>query len=365
MTAKPIFYRLSADRHLARRRGATILSSGRWLSYGTRRAILRAAFYTQQGAARDVLRVGDLPMPAPAPGEVRVKLHTSGVNPSDWKIRRGGFGRGLLAPLVVPHSDGAGEIDAVGEGVRDRIGERVWIWNGQWKRPHGTAAEFIVLPSDQAIHLPDAVDFAAGACLGIPALTAVQAVRLAGVANGTTVLIAGGAGSVAHYAIQFAKLRGARVLTTVSGEAKAAHAKKAGADEIINYRTEDIGERVRALTGACGVEAVIEMDLTRNSQFYPAILSPHATVVIYGMSANEATLPSLWLMQNSITLRFFLIYDVSEPDRRAGIDELTKALVDGHLIHTIAHRLPLDRVAEAHEIVESGNAIGNVVLEIA
>jgi len=326
---------------------------------------MHAAFYSEQGPARDVLRVGHQPTPEPGPGEVRVRLRASGVNPSDWKVRRGGFGRPLMAPLIIPHSDGAGDIDAVGAGVPDRVGERVWVWNGQWKRPFGTAAEYIVLPAAQAVHLPDNVDYAVGACLGIPALTAIQAIRLAQVGPGASVLVAGGAGSVGHYAIQLAKLRGARVITTISNDAKAAHARSAEADEVINYRTEDVGERVRTLTSGRGVDAVIEVDLSRNARFYPAVLRPYATVVIYGMSANESTLPSLWLMQNSVTLRLFLVYELTAADRAAGIAEVNDLLKQGRLVHTIARRLPLESIAEAHDIVERGDVIGNVVLDVA
>ena len=325
---------------------------------------MRAAFYTEQGPARAVLRIGEQPEPVPGPGEVRVRLRASGVNPSDWKVRRGGFGRGLMAPLIIPHSDGAGDIDLIGPGVADRVGERVWIWNGQWKRPHGTAAEYIVVPQAQAVRLPADTGYAEAACLGIPALTALQAVRLSGIDTGSIVLIAGGAGSVAHYAIQLAKLRGATVITTVSNDTKAEHARRAGADHIVNYRTDDVGAQIKALTGDCGVDAVIELDLSSNAKLYPSILRPHATVVVYGMAANEATLPSLWLMQNSITLRLFLVYDMSDDDRSAVIDELTKLLEQGCLLHTIARRLPLEEIAEAHELVERGDLIGNVVLDI-
>jgi NADPH:quinone reductase len=325
---------------------------------------MRAAYYSEQGAARDVLRLGEQPTPEAGPGEVRVRLRTSGVNPSDWKVRRGGFGRGLIAPLIIPHSDGAGDIDAVGADVPDRIGERVWIWNGQWKRPHGTAAEYIVVPSAQAVRLPQNVSYAEAACLGIPALTAVQAVRLAAIGRDSTVLIVGGAGAVANYAIQLAKLRGATVLSTVSSDIKAAHAQRAGADAIINYRDEDVGERVKALTGGRGVDAVIELDLTRNAKLYPSILHPHASVVVYGMSASEAAMPSLWMMQNSITLRLFLVYDLNDDDRAAGIAELSKWLEAGRLQHTIAQRFPLEGIADAHEVVERGEALGNVVLDI-
>jgi NADPH2:quinone reductase len=325
---------------------------------------MRAAFYTRQGAARDVLQIGDQPTPQPGPGEVRVRLRTSGVNPSDWKSRRGGSGRGMTAPLIIPHSDGAGDIDAVGAGVPDRVGERVWIWNGQWKRPHGTAAQYIVLPGAQAVHLPDSVDYAIGACLGIPALTAIQAVRLGSVEAGMTVLVAAGAGAVGHYAIQLAKQRGARVITTISNDAKAAHARAAGADETINYRTENVGERAKTLADQQGVDALIEMDLSGNGAQYPAILRPHGTVVVYGTSASEATLPAQWLMLNSVTVRLFLVYDLPPADRAAGLSELTDLLQRGRLIHTVARRLPLEAIAEAHELVERGAVIGNVVLDI-
>lgn len=248
--------------------------------------------------------------------------------------------------------------------IADRRGERVWIWNGQWKRAHGTAAQYIVLPSNQAVRLPQSVGYEVGACLGIPALTAIQAVRLARIGRQTTVLIAGGAGSVAHYAIQLAKLRGARVITTISNDAKAAHARKAGVDETINYRTEDVGERIKALTDGHGVDALIEVDLNANAKLYPAVLRAHSTVVVYGTSASDTSLPSHWLMMNSVALRLFLVYELSAADREAGLSELTELLEHGRLVHSIARRLPLEAIAEAHELVERGEVIGNVVVGI-
>lgn len=323
-----------------------------------------AAFYTRKGAARDVLSLGEQPTPAPGPGEVRVRLATSGVNPSDWKSRAGTSSPGMTDPLVVPHSDGAGVIDQVGPGVSRRVGERVWIWNGQWKRAFGTAAEYIALPQEQAVPLPDNVSFAEGACFGIPALTALHAVRLSDLQAGQTVLVQGGAGSVAQYAIQLAKLRGARVIATVSGDAKAAHAREAGADATINYRQEDLGARVKELTEGRGVDAVIELDLAGNAKSYPNLLRPHGTVVIYGSSASEAPLPGLWLMRNSISLRFFLVYELAPSDRAAAVRELTALLKGGKLRHAVAKRLPLKDVAEAHDIVEKGSVIGHVILDI-
>jgi len=325
---------------------------------------MQAAFYVKQGPAREVLQIGEQPTPEPGPGEVRVHLKTSGVNPSDWKSRSGRTAP-MSTPLVIPHSDGAGDIDKVGPGVGNRVGERVWIWNGQWGRPHGTAAEYIVLPSAQAVRLPHQIGYAEGACFGIPALTALQAVRLADLNPASTVMIVGGAGSVAHYAIQFAKLRGARVITTVSGPEKAAHARSAGADEVINYRTENVGQRVKKLSDGHGVDAVIELDLSTNGKEYPHILRPHANVVVYGMSSSESTLPTVWLMRNSITLRLFLVYDLSVADRDACLAELDALLKSNRLIHTVGRRLPLREAALGHELSERGEVIGNIILDIS
>lgn len=326
---------------------------------------MQAAFYTRQGPAGEVLVVGEQPTPEPGPGEVRVRLRTSGVNPSDYKVRKGGFGRALAWPLVVPHSDGAGEIDAVGAGVpAARIGERVWTWNGQWNRAFGTAAQYIALPSAQAVRMPDTLGFAEAACLGIPAFTALHAVRLAELKPGMNVLVAGGAGSVGHYAIQMAKARGATVLTTVSGDAKAAHARAAGADHVINYRTEDVAARVQALTEGRGVDAVIEMDFTANARLYPGTVRPRATIVVYGMGAIEATLPTFWFMRNQVTLKFAYIYELTDAEREGALRELRQLLDAGALKHTVAQRLPLAEIARAHDLVEQGGVVGNVVLDI-
>jgi NADPH2:quinone reductase len=328
--------------------------------------MMQAAFYSRQGPAGEVFTVGEQTTPRPGPGEVRVRLRTSGVNPSDFKTRKGGPGRPPLAwPLVIPHSDGAGTIDAVGPGVpAGRIGERVWIWNGQWNRPFGTAAQYIALPSAQAVPMPNSLGDAEAACLGIPAFTALQAVRMAQLVPGMTVLVAGGAGSVGHYAIQFAKRRGATVLTTVSGGTKAEHALRAGADHVIRYRDEDVGARVKALTGGRGADAVIEMDLTANAKLYPACLRPQPTIVVYGMGTAESTLPSFWLMRNQATLKFLFIYEISDADRQAGLRELDGLLREGSLQHTVGLRLPLAEIARAHDLVEQGQVLGNVVLDI-
>src|SRR5690348_9743215 len=203
---------------------------------------MRAAYSDANGAAAQVLRLGDVATPDPGPGEVRVRLAVSGVNPSDVKSREGRT-RKIAFPRVVPHSDGAGVIDQVGSDVpAARVGERVWVWNGQWKRAFGTAAEFIVLPAAQAVSLPENVDFSAGACLGIPAMTAVHAVSLANATKGSMLFISGGAGAVSQYVIQFAKMKGANVITTISSAEKAKVAREAGADHTINYKQENVSD---------------------------------------------------------------------------------------------------------------------------
>jgi NADPH2:quinone reductase len=324
---------------------------------------MRATYYERNGSAREVLHFGEMEMPNAGPGEVRVRLATSGVNPSDVKARQGTI-RKIAFPRVIPQSDGAGVIDAVGRGVpADRIGERVWVWNGQWKRPFGTGAEYIVVRAAQAVPLPAAISFEAGACMGIPALTARHAVALSGAGPGTTVLISGGAGAVAHYAIQLAKLRGATVLTTVSSEAKAKLAREAGADHTIDYKREDVGSRVMELTGKRGVDCVLEMDLSANAKHIPAVIRQHGNVVVYG-TGFEATIPAGFCLINGITLKFFLIYEISEAERDAAIAEITKLLQQNRLLHNVVETYPLEQSVAAHEAVESGKVAGNVVIKM-
>jgi NADPH2:quinone reductase len=326
---------------------------------------MRAAYYESNGPARKVLHLGDVEMPQTGRGEVRVRLLTSGVNPSDVKSRAG-LTRKIAFPRVIPHSDGAGEIDAVGEGVSPtRVGERVWVWNGQWRRPFGTAAEWIVLPQEQAVALPANVTMEAGACLGIPAYTGYQAVLLARAKEGSTVLVAAGAGAVGHYAIQFAKKRKATVITTVSSPAKAEIARQAGADHVIDYKREDVGERVMAITGKRGVDAVIEMDLAANARLLPNMLAPNGVVAIYGSGAAEASIPFQFLLQNSITMQFFLVYLMPQAERERATADITRMLERNELIHNVAQTFDLGDMVAAHEAVESGKTMGNIVVRLA
>jgi len=327
---------------------------------------MRAATYTELGPAADVLHVGEVDTPEPDPGEIRVKLHTSGVNPSDWKARLRGRGGAIPFPKVIPQSDGAGIVDAVGDGVDSgRVGQRVWVMNGQWKRPFGTAAEYISLPEKYVIALPDGADFAAAACFGIPFLTAQRAVTFDGDVSGQTLLIAGGAGAVGHHAIQIAKYKGARVLTTVSSSEKADYVRAAGADEAIDYRTEDVAARVEALTGGRGADRIIELNLSANAPLYGRILAPGGTVIIYGTDEPVASIPAQDFIVRGAALKWFIVYELSDEARDAGVADLNRMIADGALTTTIAARFPLDDIAAAHEMVEAAKHMGNVILDIA
>lgn len=325
---------------------------------------MRAAWYERNGPARDVLEVGEMDLPEPSAGEVRVQLHASGVNPSDVKSRKG---RELSWPRIVPHSDGAGVIEAVGEGVAHAaIGDRVWVWNGQWKRPFGTAAEFITLPEAQTVRMPESLTFVAGACLGIPALTAVQAVQLTGDVAGKTLLVTGAGSSVGHYIVQIAKARGARVMGTASGE-RAQHARDAGADFVIDYKSKDVAASVRDLTKGKGVDAVIDMDLSSTAQLLSGnVVTPHGRIVCYGSNVSgDIKMPFPALLWNSLTLQVFVVYELTPQERRAAIADLADMLKAGTLKHAVGARFPLNEIASAHEAVEEGKTVGNVVLDIA
>lgn len=324
---------------------------------------MRAAFYEANGAASDVLRVGDVATPSPGPGEVRVHLKTSGVNPSDVK-GRAGLTRKIAFPRIIPHSDGAGEIDMVGDGVAvTRIGERVWTWNGQWRRAFGTAAEYVVLPSRQAVKLPDSTSFEVGAGIGIPAMTAWYAINLANLGKGGTVFIPGGAGAVGFYAIQFAKLRGARVITTVSSPAKADLARRAGADHAIDYKREDVAARVAEITGKQGVDAIIEIDIAAGAPLWPAILRPHGNVIVYG-AGPQATIPAAFCLTSTINVRFILVYEMPPSEIDRAISEISQLLANGRLLHNIALTVPLGEIVRAHQTLETGMTVGKIVVTI-
>jgi NADPH2:quinone reductase len=257
-------------------------------------------------------------------------------------------------------------IDQVGPDVPlGRIGERVWIWNAAWMRPFGTAAQCVVLPAEQAVLLPENTELAAGACLGIPALTAHHAVSVDGGVAGKNILVAGGAGAVGHYAIQLAKLKGARrVIATVSGPEKAALAREAGADLVLNYKTDDLPSAIHEATDGLGIDRIVEVDLAANIHTDLALLRPYGEVIVYGSGAADIPVPFSPAIRKGVHLYFFIVYNLPPDVRNPAIAELSALLAGNRLLHNIAVRLPLAHIAQAHDLVESGQVRGNVVLEI-
>lgn len=325
---------------------------------------MKAASYTRNGPAREVLTVDEWPIPEAGPGEVLVRLKTSGVNPSDVKTRAG---RPLIAPRIIPHSDGAGVIEMVGDGVdSSRVGERVWTWNGQWQRPMGTCAQYIALPAAQAVPLDQRTDFAAGACLGIPGLTAYQALELAGDVAGKTVLVIGAANGVGFYAAQMAKRRGAMVIGTVGRTDKTALAQAVGVDHVLNYKTDPVPERVRALTSGQGADVIIDMDFSSMDVLVRGgALRSHGTVVCYGSNTmGDVSFDFKTWLYRSVTLKLFLVYTLTDQARERCVKGLTQMLTAGELKHQIGLRFGLPDVALAHEAVEQGVALGNVVIDL-
>ena len=321
-----------------------------------------AAWYEKNGPAADVMNTGELPDPEPAPGEVRVRLHASGVNPSDVKARAGS--RPIRWPKLIPNSDGAGVIDRVGAGVTaHRAGDRVWVFNGQWDRAFGTSAQYIVVPAVLAVALPPQLSWEQGACLGIPAMTAHRCLFADGPISGRTVLVTGGAGVVAHYAIQMAKWAGATVVTTVSSEAKAAHARAAGADVIVNYRTENAVERIRATTG--GIDRVVDVDFGKNLPLTSQVLRASGAIASYAsMGDLEPKFPYGKLFQLNPTIRPVFVYTMPDTAKAQAHADIARWIDETRPVFAIAERHALGDVVNAHLAVERGEKTGHVVLAI-
>jgi NADPH:quinone reductase len=319
---------------------------------------MRAAVYDSYGSAADVLRVTEIDRPDPGPGEVRVRIEMSGVNPTDWKSRSGATPRPIDG-FQVAHHDGAGMIDAVGEGVdTGRVGERVWTWlaaRGRW----GTAAEWSVLPSRQAIALPDGASYELGACLGVPAMTAHRALFADGPVDGKSVLVAGGAGAVGHFAIELAKYYGARVVTTVSGPQKAKLAAQAGADLVVNYRDGDAADQVRSF--APQMDRIVELALGANLELDLAVSGPQTHIVDYAAEPSDPVLPVRKCMTANVTLRFILLYGIPAQALDQGAADITRAMEAGALTELPVTRFPLDEVVAAQQAVEAGT-VGKVLV---
>ena len=316
---------------------------------------MRAALYRRKGPARQVLVVEDLPTPEPVAGELRVRLACSGVNPSDVKSRAGLSNPAMDFDAIVPHSDGAGVVDAAGDGVApDWIGRRVWVYNAQWGRALGTAAEAVVLPAAQVVPLPDDVAFEVGASVGIPLMTAWHAVASCGSLLGRTVLVPGAAGAVGQYATQLAVRAGARVIAAVSTEAKAARALALGADAAVRYRDEDVVQRVRALTGGRGVDAIVEVDAAANASRWAGLLAFGGKVVVYGSGQPTIPVPFRPLIVDFATLYFFIVYRLAGDERQRTLEGIDALLRLGALQHPPVQVHALADVAAAHEAVERG-----------
>jgi NADPH2:quinone reductase len=334
---------------------------------------VRAVIYDAPGDP-DVLRVVDRPVPEPGPGEVRVVVSVSGVNPTDWKSRR----RQLPFEWQVPNQDGAGVVDAVGPGVdRARVGQRVWLWEVAWQRADGTAQEYVVLPARQAVALPDDVSFDLGASLGIPALTAHRCLTVAdagprslapGALSGRTVLVAGGAGAVGNAAIQLAVWAGARVVTTVSSAGKAALAHAAGAHHVVNYREDGAAEAIRsAMPG--GVDIVVEVAPAANAALNAEVLAPDGVVAMYSTDGTtDPVLPLGRVFALNVRWQGVLVYTVPRDAKDRAVADVADAVTAGALrvgeeAGLPLHRFPLERTADAHAAVEN-NAVGKVLITI-
>jgi NADPH2:quinone reductase len=327
---------------------------------------MKAAWYQRKGPANEVLEVGEQPQPVAGPGELLIRVRASGINPSDWKGRAGWLGRDQMPfPLVIPHQDGAGEVVAAGSPeLESRVGERVWFYEASLGRPFGGAAEYVALPAWQVQPLPAGVSFEEGAALGVPAMTAHRCVLADGSVAGKVVLVTGGAGAVGRYAIQFAKQSGARVITTVSREEQARSAKAAGADLVLNRHNDDLAARIREFTGKeRGVDRVVEVAFGANLDLTMQVLAPRGVIATYSSDAvAEPVLPYWPLLQLDAAIRFVLVYVMDAAAHDEAAAAIGEGLRGGWLSHEIAARFPLDEIAQAHELLESGRAVGKVVV---
>jgi NADPH:quinone reductase len=320
---------------------------------------VRAASYDRYGPAAEVLTVREVDRPAPAAGEVLVKVALSGVNPTDWKSRSGATPRPIDG-FQIPHHDGAGVIEAVGDGVDPgRVGQRVWLWLAAAGRRWGTAAEWSLVPQDQAVPLPDGASLELGASLGVPAMTAHWCLFADGPVSGKTVLVAGGAGAVGHYAIELAVRAGAHVVATASGAEKAELARKAGAAHVVNYRDPDAADRIRAAMGQ--VDRIIELALGANLALDLAVLKPGSMIVTYAAEPADPVLPVRAFMTANVTMRFVLLYGVPRAALRRAAEDITAALADGALTELPVHRFGLADIVAAQEAAEAG-PLGKVLV---
>ena len=324
---------------------------------------MKAAWYEKQGAARDVLILGEIEDPHPRAGEVRIRVAFSGVNPGDVKKREDAFGVGMAYPRVIPHSDGAGTVDTVGEDVsRDWIGRRVWCYGAQSYRPFGTAAQYTVVPLKQAVALPEGVPLEQGACLGIPGITAHRAVHVGGSVKGKTVLVQGGAGAVGACAVQLAHQAGARVIATCRADSDKEIAARAGADEVL-LTGDGMSKRVRALAPD-GVDHIVEVAFAAKIKTDTEVLAQGGSVATYATNLPLAEVPVWQLVFVNAKLFFVGSDDVPSEAKIEATRDITKSLEAGWKGLDIAEIVPLDQIARAHELVEHPAKSGRVIVAI-
>lgn len=324
---------------------------------------MKAAWYEKQGAARDVLIVGEMEDPHPGAGEVQIRVAFSGVNPGDVKKREDAFGVGMAYARVIPHSDGAGNVEAVGEGVsREWIGRRVWCYGTQSYRPFGTAAQYSVVPLKQAVALPEGVPLEQGACLGIPAITAHRAVHVAGPVEGRTVLVQGGAGAVGACAVQLAHRAGARVIATCRADNDKQIALRAGAHDVF-LTSENLVEQIRAVAPD-GVQHVVEVAFGANIKTDTEVLAQGGSIATYATNAPTPEIP-VWPLVFVNARLFFVGSDDVPPDAKTeAARAINQALEAGWQGLDIGEIVPLDQIARAHELVEHPKKPGRVVVAI-
>ena len=327
---------------------------------------MKAISFAEFGPANQVLKVSEWPTPEPGPGEVLVKLHTTGVNPSDVKKRAGGFPNLLDDGPVIPHSDGAGVIEGVGSGVPTaRVGERVFVYQAQYARLHGTAAEYVAIDALRAPTLPDDATFDVGACVGIPMLTAHRCVFADGDVADQWVLITGGAGRVGHYAIQLAQRAGARVIATASNEADALACREAGAEHVVNHREAGWGRQVLEHSGGFQMDRAIDVEFGANLPELLDCLRTGATIATYSSTVvPEPSLPFRTMMFMDLTVRMVIVYAMPETAKARAVADIQALLAEGGLRHRIAQTLPFAEMARAHEIIEDGSVRGCVVVTL-
>lgn len=327
---------------------------------------MRTAWFEEFGAASDVLNVGELETPVAGPGEVLVRVHTSGINPSDVKKRAGSFPDLLVGGLVVPNSDGAGIIEAVGEGVdKSRVGERVWVFQAQYGRRFGTAAEYVAISSNCAPRLSKNAEFDVGACLGIPVMTAHRAVFADGAVEDQIVLVTGGAGRVGHFAVQWARRAGATVIATASNPEDTETCKIAGAHHVVNHRDEDFAASVLDASGGKLIDRVVDVEFGANLPVSVEVLKISGTIATYAsVQVPEPRLPFFQMMYKDLTIHMIIVYAMPDSAKDHAIADISKALADGWLQCRIAETLPLDEIARGNEIVEQGACRGAVILTI-